>query len=63
MTPSWRIRARPSCQVLVVVEYGPSAAQQFVGMQGPWPPALAFEGFEAGMKGSVGNLLGDSQRA
>jgi len=41
-----------------------TAAERVVGKQGAqWPPAMAFEGFEAGVKRSVGNLLGDSQLA
>lgn len=39
-----------------------SAAEIVVGKQGAqWPPALAFEGFEAGVKRGLGNLLGDPQ--
>lgn len=39
-----------------------SAAEVVVRKQGSeWPPAVAFEGFEAGVKRSVGTLLGDSQ--
>jgi hypothetical protein len=39
-----------------------SAAERVVGKQGTdWPPAVVFEGFEAGVKRSVGNLIGDTQ--
>ena len=39
-----------------------SAAEIVVGKQGSnWPPAVAFEGFEAGVKRSIGNLVKDDQ--
>ena len=39
-----------------------SAAEVVVRKQGSdWPPAVAFEGFEAGVKRSVGSLLKDGQ--
>jgi len=47
---------------LSVVRLPLSAAELVVGKQGAeWPPALAFEGFEAGVKRGVGTLFGDSQ--
>ena len=37
-----------------------SAAEVVAGKQGAeWPPALAFSGFEAGVKRGLGALLGD----
>ena len=39
-----------------------TAAELVVGKQGAdWPPAVAFGGFEAGVKKGVGMLIGDSQ--
>jgi len=39
-----------------------SAAEVVAGKQGAqWPPALAFSGFEAGVKRGLGALLGDPQ--
>ena len=39
-----------------------TATELVVGKQGSdWPPAVAFEGFEAGVKKGFGTLIGDSQ--
>ncbi|CAA9227406.1 MAG: hypothetical protein AVDCRST_MAG76-1041 [uncultured Acidimicrobiales bacterium] len=39
-----------------------TATELVVGKQGAdWPPAVAFDGFEAGVKKGVGTLIGDSQ--
>jgi len=47
---------------LLAVRLPLSAAEVVVGKQGAqWPPALAFEGFEASVKRNLGHLLGDSQ--
>lgn len=47
---------------LSVVRLPLTAAEAVAGKQGTdWPPALVFEGFEAGVKRSLGTLLGDSQ--
>ena len=47
---------------LSVVRLPLTAAEMVVGKQGAdWPPAIAFEGFEAGVKRAVGVLTGDSE--
>ncbi len=47
---------------LSVVRLPLTAAELAIGKQGSdWPPAVAFDGFEAGVKKGVGTLIGDSQ--
>jgi len=47
---------------LSVVRLPLTAAELAIGKQGSdWPPAVAFDGFEAGLKKGVGTLIGDSQ--
>jgi len=47
---------------LSVVRLPLSAAELAAGKRGTdWPPAVAFEGFEAGVKRSLGSLIGDDQ--
>ncbi len=47
---------------LTAVRLPLSAAEIVVGKQGSnWPPAVAFEGFEAGVKRSIGSLVKDDQ--
>ncbi len=47
---------------LSVVRLPLTAAELAIGKQGSdWPPAVAFDSFEAGVKKGVGTLIGDSQ--